>query len=92
MKRTLALLMLVYATDVSLAQSLSVRLLERNTASAIRDAGFWCGKITNARVDRARSAIGPTIVQITCDDKTAFAQYKLTMTAENKISKIEVWK
>lgn len=92
MKRTLALLMLVCATDVSLAQSLRVRLLERNTAKVIRDAGFWCDKITDARVDRARSAVGPTIVQVTCDDKTTFAQYKLTMTAENRISKIEVWK
>lgn len=92
MKHLLALLLLVCSTDASFAQSLRVRLLERNTASAIRDAGFWCDKITNARIDRARSAVGPTIVQITCDDKITFAQYKLTMTAENKISKIEIWK
>jgi hypothetical protein len=94
MKRILpALLILLCASEIAAAQSLQSRMLERQTARAIRNAGFWCNKITDARIDKARSAGGPTIVQVTCDDKTTFAQYSLTMNANNSnIAKIEPWK
>lgn len=85
------LCLLVALTHVASAQSLQVRILERQTARAIRAAGFWCNKISDARIDHVLSAAGPTIVLVTCDDKTRFAQYKLTMTPDDKISKIEVW-
>jgi len=85
------LCLLVALTDVAAAQSLQVRILERQTARAIRAAGFWCNQISDARIDHVLSAAGPTIVLVTCDDKTRFAQYKLTMTADDKIAKIEVW-
>lgn len=77
--------------DVALAQTDS-RMLKRQTARVIRNAGFWCDKIIDARIDKARSADGPTVIKVTCDDKTNFAQYKLTITADNKITKVEVWK
>ncbi|CAN7635328.1 hypothetical protein LJR231_004859 [Phyllobacterium sp. LjRoot231] len=94
MKRILpALLILLCASEIASAQSLQSRMLQRQTARAIRNAGFWCDKITDARIDKARSAGGPTIVRVTCDDKTTFAQYRLTMNADNsKIAKIEPWK
>jgi len=94
MKRILpALLLLLCASEIAAAQSLQSRMLQRQTARAIRNAGFWCDRITDARIDKPRSAGGLTLVQVTCDDKTTFAQYSLTMNADNsKISKIEPWK
>jgi hypothetical protein len=93
MKRILlVLLILPLLVEIASAQSLRMRMLERQAARAIRNAGFWCDKVSDARVDQTRSAMGPTIVQVTCDDKTAFAQYQLTMTKDNKIAKIETWK
>jgi hypothetical protein len=81
---------LLCAVEAASGQSsLQMRVLERQAGRAIRNAGFWCDKVTNATVDKVRSSMGTTIVQVTCDDKTAFAQYKLTMTKENKIAKIE---
>lgn len=44
--------------DVALAQTDS-RMLKRQTARVIRNAGFWCDKIIDARIDKARSADGP---------------------------------
>ncbi|MBZ9601229.1 hypothetical protein [Phyllobacterium chamaecytisi] len=94
MKRILpALLILLCASEIAAAEPLQSRMLQRQTARAIRNAGFWCDRITDARIDKARSAGGPTIVQVTCDDKTTFAQYSLTMNATNsKVTKIEPWK
>ncbi|HMF66699.1 MAG TPA: hypothetical protein VK602_03720 [Phyllobacterium sp.] len=94
MKRILpALLILLCASEIASAQALESRMLQRQTARAIRNAGFWCDRITDARIDKVRSADGPTIVRVTCDDKTTFAQYSLTMNAgNNKITKIQPWK
>lgn len=94
MKRLLTvLLILLCASEIAAAEPLQSRMLQRQTARAIRNAGFWCDRITDARIDKARSAGGPTIVQVTCDDKTTFAQYSLTMNADNtKVKKIEPWK
>jgi hypothetical protein len=89
----MTLLILVSASELAAGQTLESRMLQRQTARAIRNAGFWCDRITDARIDKARSAGGPTIVQVTCDDKTTFAQYSLTMDAANsKIAKIEPWR
>ena len=85
------LIIICASADVAWAQTES-RMLKRQTARVIRNAGFWCDKITDARIDKARSADGPTVIKVTCDDKTNFAQYKLTMTAGNKITKVEAWK
>ncbi|NTS29921.1 hypothetical protein HQ945_01520 [Phyllobacterium sp. BT25] len=74
------------------AQTMEKNMLERRTARAIRNAGFWCDQVSNAYVDKVLSSTGPTVVRVTCDDKTRFEQYKLTMTKDNKIAKIEVWK
>ncbi|MDR6634844.1 hypothetical protein J2X72_003656 [Phyllobacterium sp. 1468] len=88
-----ALLILLCASEIAAAEPLQSRMLQRQTARAIRNAGFWCDKITDARIDKVRSAGGPTIVQVTCDDQTTFAQYSLTMNATNsKVTKIERWK
>ncbi|WP_091949143.1 hypothetical protein [Phyllobacterium sp. YR620] len=74
------------------AQTMEKNMLERRTARAIRNAGYWCDQVSNAYVDKVLSSTGPTVVRVTCDDKTRFEQYKLTMTKDNKIAKIEVWK
>lgn len=87
-----AFLVLLCASDIAAAQSAQTNMLERRTARAIRNAGFWCDQVSEAQVDKALSSIGPTIVRVTCDDKTRYEQYKLTMTKDNKIAKIEVWK
>jgi hypothetical protein len=87
-----ALLVLLCASDVASAQSAQTNMLERRTARAIRNAGFWCDQVSNAQVDKVLSSMGPTVVRVTCDDRTRFEQYKLTMTKDNKIAKIEVWK
>jgi hypothetical protein len=93
MKYILAgLLVLSCACDVATAQSMQSSMLERRTARAIRNAGFWCARVSNAQVDKVLSSMGPTVVRVTCDDKTRFEQYKLTMTKDNKIAKIEAWK
>jgi len=85
-------LIALVSVEPAVAQNLRIRMLERQTARTIRQAGFWCDKISDARIDKARSAMGPTIVRVTCDDGTRYMQYKLTMTADNKIEKIETWK
>lgn len=87
---SVCLVILCFSADVASAQTES-RMLKRQTARVIRNAGFWCDRITDARIDKTRSADGPTVVKVTCDDKTNFAQYKLTMTADNKITKVENW-
>lgn len=79
------------SVNIAVAQTES-RMLKRQTARVIRNAGFWCDKITDARIDRVKSASGATIVKVTCDDKTKFAQYMLTMSSDNRIMKIEDWK
>ncbi len=87
-----ALLSVLCITDLAAAQTMQTNMLERRTARAIRNAGFWCDQVSDAYIDKALSSTGPTIVRVTCDDKTRFEQYKLTMTKDNKIAKIEVWK
>ncbi|MEK1851096.1 MAG: hypothetical protein AAAC48_04250 [Phyllobacterium sp.] len=87
-----ALLVLVCTGDIAAAGSIKSNMLERRTARAIRNAGFWCDRITDAQIDKGLSSMGPTIVRVTCDDKTRFEQYKVTMTKDNKIAKIEPWK
>ena len=81
-------------TAIAAAQThtLESNMLQRQTARAIRNAGYWCDRVSNAYVDKLLSATGPTIVRVTCDDKTRFEQYKITMNKDNRIAKIEVWK
>jgi hypothetical protein len=86
-----ALLALSCLTNIAAAQSMENNMLERRTARAIRNAGFWCDRVSNAYIEKVLST-GPTVVRVTCDDKTRFEQYKVTMTKDNKIAKIEVWK
>ncbi|MBZ9657085.1 hypothetical protein [Phyllobacterium lublinensis] len=93
MKRVIAaLLMLVTMAEYAHAQTAQTRMLERQTARAIRNAGFWCDKVSEAAVDKVLSALGPTVVRVTCDDRTRYEQYKVTMTPQNRIAKIERWK
>lgn len=77
--------------NLAVAQTES-RMLKRQTARAIRNAGFWCDRVTDARIDKVKSLSNRTIVKVTCDDKTKFAQYMLTMSPTNKITKVEIWK
>ncbi|MEK1890122.1 MAG: hypothetical protein AAAB35_21675 [Phyllobacterium sp.] len=87
-----ALVIFSFGASAAAAQSMERNMLERRTARAIRNAGFWCDQVSNAYVDKVLSSTGPTVVRVTCDDKTRFEQYKLTMTKDNKIAKIEIWK
>jgi hypothetical protein len=87
-----AVLLLLCTGDIAAAGSMQSTMLERRTARAIRNAGFWCDRVTDAQIDKVLSSMGPTVVRVTCDDKTRFEQYKLTMTKDNKIAKIETWK
>ncbi|TDQ20872.1 hypothetical protein DEV91_12198 [Phyllobacterium brassicacearum] len=93
MKRVIAaFLMLVAMAEFAAAQTAQMRILERQAARAIRNAGFWCDKVSEAEIDKVLSAQGQTVVRVTCDDRTRYEQYKLTMTPKNTIAKIEVWK
>ncbi|WP_133123928.1 hypothetical protein [Phyllobacterium zundukense] len=93
MRRTLpVLLMLAAMPGFAAAETVQTRTLERQAARAIRSAGFWCDKVSEAKIDQVLSASGPTVVRVTCDDRTRYEQYKLTMTPKNTIAKIEVWK
>lgn len=87
-----ALVAFLCIANLAEAQTMEKNMLERRTARAIRNAGYWCDQVSNAYVDKVLSSTGPTVVRVTCDDKTRFEQYKLTMTKDNKIAKIEVWK
>lgn len=92
MKSILSILFLLCTSSIVAAQSVQTNMIERVGARAIRHAGFWCDRVSNAQIDKVLSSMGPTIVRVTCDDKTRFEQYKLTMTKDSKIAKIEVWK
>lgn len=89
----LAVVLIALGNPVSLAVAQTEsRILKRQTARAIRNAGFWCDRMTDARIDKVKSLSGTTIVKVTCDDKINFAQYMLTMSPANKITKVEIWK
>ncbi|MEJ1117404.1 hypothetical protein V9K92_02875 [Phyllobacterium sp. CCNWLW109] len=89
----LVVVLIALGNPVSLAVGQTEsRILKRQTARAIRNAGFWCDRMTDARIDKVKSLSGTTIVKVTCDDKINFAQYMLTMSPANKITKVEIWK
>jgi hypothetical protein len=88
---TVFLIALGNPVNLAVAQTES-RMLQRQTARAIRHAGYWCDRVTDARIDKVKSLSGTTIVKVTCDDKINFAQYMLTISPANKIAKVEVWK
>lgn len=83
------LLMILTMTEASFAQVADTPLLEQRVGRAIRKAGFWCGWVSYLRIDTTRSVEGAVILLVTCDDRTRYQQYNVSLDKDNKIEKIE---
>lgn len=64
-------------------------MLERQTARLIRNAGHWCDRVSDMRVDKRKSTQGRQVVLVTCYDVRHFAQYELIVGSDNKVRSIK---
>jgi hypothetical protein len=63
-------------------------MLERQTARFIRNAGYWCDRVSDMRVDKRQSTQVRRVVLVTCYDVRHFAQYELVLGSDNKVRSI----
>lgn len=83
-----AVLALTLAT-VAVPTLAQATMLERQAGRAIRNAGHWCGRVSNMAVNDKVSLPTRRVVRVTCDDGTRYVQYDLVMSPDNKVQSIE---
>jgi len=61
---------------------------ERRAARLIRNAGHWCDRVRDMRLDKRKSTQIRKTVLVTCSDGRRFAQYELIVDKDNRLRSI----
>lgn len=80
--------MLIVSLLVSTPCVASSDMLRLEVRHHIRQAGYWCDRVSDIRTDLQAKAKGIVAVKVTCDNNARFAQYRLEFGPDKKIVKI----